>query len=152
MSCIVDHTWNQCFMASSSFFTINLCNGLSHIRRKAITWTDVKLLSSGPKLQCNWNKISNLSFNKMQLHYSNVTMGVVASEITDLTIVYSTVYSGADKKKHQSSASLAFVRGIHRRMFPFDGECHLQIFFSSLISLSCARYSTLTNTLHFISH
>ena len=54
-------------------------------------------------------------------------------QITSLTIVYSTVYSDADQSKHQSSASLAFVRGIHRgpvnsphkwpvtrKMFPFD--------------------------------
>ena len=60
-------------------------------------------------------------------------MGAMASQITSLTIVYSTVYSGADQKKLQSSASLAFVWGIHRRpvnsphkwpvtrkMFPFD--------------------------------
>ena len=59
-------------------------------------------------------------------------MGEIASQITSLTIIYSTVYSDVDKK-HQSSASLAFVRGIHRRpvnsphkrpvtrkMFPFD--------------------------------
>ena len=57
----------------------------------------------------------------------------VASQITSLTIVYSTVYSGADQSKHQSPASLAFVWGIHRgpvnsphkgpvtrKMFPFD--------------------------------
>ena len=36
--------------------------------------------------------------------------------ISSLTIVYSTVYSGADQRKHQSSASLAFVRGIHRAL------------------------------------
>ena len=60
-------------------------------------------------------------------------MGSMASQITSLTIVYSAVYSGADQRKHQSSASLAFVRGIHRgpvnsphkwpvtrKMFPFD--------------------------------
>ena len=60
-------------------------------------------------------------------------MGAVASQITSLTIVYSTIYSDADQSKHQSSASLAFVRGIHRgpvnsphkwpvtrKMFPFD--------------------------------
>ena len=41
-------------------------------------------------------------------------MGTVASQITSLTIVYSTIYSDADQRKHQSSASLAFVRGIHR--------------------------------------
>ena len=60
-------------------------------------------------------------------------MSLVASQITNLTIVYSTVYLGADQIKLQSSASLAFVRGIHRgpvnsphkrpvtrKMFPFD--------------------------------
>ena len=61
-------------------------------------------------------------------------MGAMASQITSLTIVYSTVYSeDEDERKHQSSASLAFVRGIHRwpvnsphkwpvlrKMFPFD--------------------------------
>ena len=60
-------------------------------------------------------------------------MGTVASQITSLTIVYSIVYSGADQRKHQSSASLAFVQWIHRgpmnsphkwpvtrKMFPFD--------------------------------
>ena len=57
----------------------------------------------------------------------------VRIQITSLTIVYSSVYSGADQSKHQSSASLAFVRGIYRwpansphkgqvtrKMFPFD--------------------------------
>ena len=52
-------------------------------------------------------------------------MSTIASQITSLTIVYSTVYSDADQRKHQSSASLAFVLGIHRgpvtqKMFPFD--------------------------------
>ena len=65
--------------------------------------------------------------------YDDVIMGTIASQITSLIIVYSTVYSGADQSKHQSSASLAFVWGIHRgpvnsphkwpvtrKMFPFD--------------------------------
>ena len=60
-------------------------------------------------------------------------MSMMASQITDVSIVYSTVCSGADQRKHQSSALLAFVRGIHRwpvnsphkgpvtrKMFPFD--------------------------------
>ena len=38
----------------------------------------------------------------------------MSSQITSLTIVYSTVYSGANQRKYQSSASLAFVRGFHR--------------------------------------
>ena len=66
-------------------------------------------------------------------HYSDFIMGVMASKITSHTIVYSTVYSGTDQRKHQITASLAFVRGIHRwpvnsphkwpvmrKMFPFD--------------------------------
>ena len=47
-------------------------------------------------------------------HYCDVIMGTVASQITSLAIVYSSVHSGTDLGKHQSSASLAFVRGIHR--------------------------------------
>ena len=46
-------------------------------------------------------------------HYGDVIMSM-ASQIISHTILYSTVYSGADQRKHQSSASLAFVRGIHR--------------------------------------
>ena len=74
--------------------------------------------------------ISEVDFG---LHYSDIIMGTMASQISSRTIVYSTVYSGADQRKHQSSASLAFVRGIHRwpvnyphkwpvtrKMFPFD--------------------------------
>ena len=50
---------------------------------------------------------------KYELHYNDVIMGAIASQITSLTIVYSIVYSDTDQRKHQSSASLAFVRGIH---------------------------------------
>ena len=54
------------------------------------------------------------SDDKIGIHYSDIIMGTMASQITSLTIVYSTVYSGADQRKHQSSALLAFVRGIQR--------------------------------------
>ena len=60
-------------------------------------------------------------------------MDAMASKITSFTVVYSTVFSSTDHGKQQSSASLAFVRGIHRwpvnslhkwavtrKMFPFD--------------------------------
>ena len=47
-------------------------------------------------------------------HYSDIIMSVIASEITRISMVYSTVGSGADQRKHEISASLAFVRGIHR--------------------------------------
>ena len=45
-------------------------------------------------------------------HYGDVIMGKMTSQITSLIIVYSTVYSGADQRKHQSSAALAFVQRI----------------------------------------
>ena len=48
------------------------------------------------------------------LHYSDAIMTTMASQITSLAVVYSTVYSDADQRKHRSSASLAFMRGIHR--------------------------------------
>ena len=54
------------------------------------------------------------NFCFIMIHYGDVIMGTVASQITSLTIVYSTVYSHADQRKHQSSALQAFVRGSHR--------------------------------------
>ena len=88
-------------------------------------------------------EFANLSLSSMShnhrcwcyygFHCSEVIMGAMASQITSLTIVYSTVCSGSDQRKHQSSASLACVRGIHRspvnsphkwpvtrKMFPFN--------------------------------
>ena len=47
-------------------------------------------------------------------HYGDAIMSMMASLITSLTIVSATVYSGEDQRKHQSTASLAFLRGIHR--------------------------------------
>ena len=47
-------------------------------------------------------------------HYSDVITGAMASEITGVSIVCSSVGLGADQRNHQSSLSLAFVRGIHR--------------------------------------
>ena len=81
-------------------------------------------------------------FGDFITHYDDVIMSLMASQITSLTIVYSASYSGVDQRKHQSSASLAFVRGIHRgpvnfphkspvtrKMFPFDDVimCRYQI-------------------------
>ena len=72
-------------------------------------------------------------FVNRENHYSDVIMTAMAPQIISLTIVYSTLYSGADQRKHQTSASLAFVRRIDRwpvnsphkgpltrERFPFD--------------------------------
>ena len=47
-------------------------------------------------------------------HYSDVTIDAMASQITGASIVDWIVSSCADQRKHQSSPSLAFARGIHR--------------------------------------
>ena len=121
------------------------------IYNKPIVWFDLdsighyRLASEGKKVRGNplstghyrgkyaLNWISRAWIDIFILHYSDVIMSAMASQVTSLTIVYSTVYSSTDQRKHQSSASLAFVRGIHwwpvnsphkgpvaRKMFPFD--------------------------------
>ena len=88
----------------------------------------------------HWLMIFSLTYNFLfqfdrvcDNHYNDVIITTMASQITSLTIIYSNVYSDADQRKHQSSASLAFVWGIHRwpvnsphkgpvtwKNFPFD--------------------------------
>ena len=108
-----------------------------------MTWNPVKVLQFGIAAECAsphyivWS--TSCMTEGVQLicanchHYDDIIMSTIASQITSLTIVYSTVYSDADQRRHQSSASLAFVRGIHlgpvnslhkwpvtQKMFPFD--------------------------------
>ena len=82
-------------------------------------------------------------------------MSTIASQITSLTIVYSIVYSDADQRKHQSSASLAFVRRIHRgpvnsphkgpvtrKMFPFHDVIMYAAIFNAAWYLFSTSYSS----------
>ena len=77
--------------------------------------------------------------------FSDVMMSAMASQITCVWIVCPTVYSGADQRKHQSPASLAFVRGIYRwpvdsshrgpatrKIFPFDDVIMSRVQYLSL--------------------
>ena len=93
---------------------------------------------------CYWD-----CFTVCIFHYYDVIMGAMASQITSLTIVYSTVYSHADQSKHQSSTSLAFVRGFNRgpvnsphkwpvtrKMFPFDDVIMLDIVLPEMLDYS----------------
>ena len=84
---------------------------------------------------CTKNKIFLTS---SVYHYIDVIMTTVASQITSLTVVYSTVYSDVDQRKHQRSASLAFVWGIHRdRWIPrTKGQLRGKCF--HLMTSSCA--------------
>ena len=95
---------------------------------------------TNPHMQCNFLCLVNSN-----THYSDVIMGTIASQITSLTTVFSAVYSDADQRKHQSSASLAFVRGVPRgpvnsphkwpvtrKMFPFDDVLMQSVSFGML--------------------
>ena len=106
---------------TSEWSTILLPNKVRLILETWRYWGHDKM---GPKGPIN---------SKPTLHDNDVIMSVKASRITSLTIVYSSIYSGKDQRKHQSPASLALVRGIHRwlvnsphiwpvtpKMFPFD--------------------------------
>ena len=102
---------------------------------QASTWT----LNMGQWITQNISGCDRLHTKRMDLvlstchHYCDVMISAMASEITGVSIVHSTVCSDADQRKHQSSTSLAFVRGIQRspvnsphkglvtwKIFPFD--------------------------------
>ena len=119
----VDPIDNKQWMRWRHFVTTRPCDGFCHLPLSAIG-----MMTSGHG-------------NDFCIHYSDVIMGTIASQIISLTTVYSTVYSDADQRKHQGSASLAFVRGIHRgpvnfphkwpvtwEMFPFDDVIMLLTF------------------------
>ena len=91
--------------------------------------------------------MANIAIVLNAQHYNDVIMSAIASQIPGATIVCSTVCSAADQWKHQSSASLAFVRGIHRwpvdsphkgpvtqKMFTFDDVIIIPNTYQSLIS------------------
>ena len=90
----------------------------------------------------------------MIIHYSDVIMNTMASQITSLTVVYSTVYSDADQIKHQSSASLAFVRGIHRdRWIPHSkGQLRGKCFHLMTSSCTIATSHIITRVLQSQTH
>ena len=100
-------------------------------------------------------------------HYGYVMMGAIASQITSLAIIYSAFHLGADQRKHQSSASLAFVRGIHRgpvnsphkwpvtrKMFRFDDVMMVLVFLKVFLFWPICRNATLFiySIVHFILH
>ena len=113
---------------------------LQRFNQNILCW----MINNKRKLDKFFRKKLTQIFHNIKPQYGNIKLSprpknqgrillVLTSKITSLTIVYSTVYSGADQRKHQSSASLAFVLGIHRwlvnsphkgpvtrKMFPFD--------------------------------
>ena len=94
---------------------------------------------------------------KSSVHCNDVVMGVIASQITSCTVVYSTAYSKRRSKKTPNSASPTFVKGIHRwmmnsphrwpvtrKMFPF-GDVIMIIRLGSCMSTPQHQAILLTN-------
>ena len=63
-----------------------------------------------------------MTWSKERRHNIDVTITTIASQITSLTLVYAIILSGTDQRKHQSSASLAFVGGIHQGISRTKGQ------------------------------
>ena len=121
-------TASKCLFQADTMPRIAYCSNLLNV-------IPHKLLN---RIQLIRNQVARMvlplhAYNIATSHYCDVIMGTIASQITSLVIVYSAVYSEVYQRKHQSSASLAFVRGIHRgpvnsphkgpvtrKMFPFD--------------------------------
>ena len=114
-----------CKTAACTSLTTNITD-IDNIRRPTQTFLNEDFHTLCQNITCRRRGYT-------QFHYIDVIMTTMASQITSLTVVYSTVYLDADQRKHQSSWSLAFVWGIHRdrwipgtkgqlrgKMYPFD--------------------------------
>ena len=112
---------------TSYLYWINLVVQTLYFIMIVIPALQVNLIKRGYQLHYNWCCHSDISVHFLLLafscvprtpihilHYSDVIMSTMVSQITGVSMVCSTVYSGADERKHQSSTSLAFVRRIHR--------------------------------------
>ena len=80
----------------------------------------------------------SLYFLNIEIHYIDVIMTTMASQITSVTVLYSTVYLDADQRKHQSSTSLAFVWGIHQDWWILRTKGQLRGKCFHLMMSSCA--------------
>ena len=130
--------WDEIDCSTHSNFIVSLLNLLTYLFLNCIfllqSLNDDSLTRSvRTKMTVIDKKTNFYDIFTYPKHYIDVIMTTIASQITSLTVVYSTVYSDVDQRKHQSSASLSFVCGIHRdpvnsphkgpvtrKMFPFD--------------------------------
>ena len=110
---------------------------------------------------------SHPSPSPLQAHYSDVIIRAIASQIAGVSVVCATVSWSADQRKHQSSASLVFVRGIYQwsvdsphkgpvtqNMLPFDDVIMKSwrretVFQSFLIALKVSKRLDITGSANF---
>ena len=126
--------WQEQMIAFYAYVTRRCGSNLETVISKHILW--IKLMSTARRWMPQnsfHDKPTSVEVRAMYRHFGDITMGAIASQITSLAIVCSTVYSDEDQRKLKKSASLAFVWGIHRgpvnsphkwpvtrKMFPFD--------------------------------
>ena len=140
MAAILQTIFSKCILSTLTFWTLIQILPLFEVCCWGSNWLSISFGTVYALVIKQWwfisptdTGIARLASVKWSLltvsHYSDVITGTMASQITSLTIVYSTVQSGTHQRKRQSSASLAFVWGIHRsphkrpvmrKMFPFD--------------------------------
>ena len=128
------HKYHECHGSLAVCSTV--CTGSQHRKPQSLpllTLVIREIIGGFPSQKASNGECISWSWHHHNNHYIDVIISMIVSQITSLTIVHSTVYSGADQRKHQSSMSLAFVRGIHWgpvnsshkgpvtwKMFPFD--------------------------------
>ena len=125
--------WTNDDILSIGTLETNLCEIILQIQIVCVVIICWKMLSAKQWPFCSGLDVLTHNKKVTNLVFSQGIMGTMMSQITSLTIVYSTVYSGADQRKHQRSASVAFARGFHRwpvnsphkgpamrKIFPFD--------------------------------
>ena len=110
------HETMVCAVCLSIFIWTFDCTNRFHIDRFYSYVSKTTYLYFSPLIPIHWDTTLRTHLHVSEripdtfFHYNDVIVSAMASQITSLMIVYSTVYSGADQTKHRSSASLAFVR------------------------------------------
>ena len=126
-------------------WSFSILNPILHYHLSIISCCE---FSENESVSNKWQYVQIL-FVWPRVHHIDVIMSAMASQITSFTIIYSTDHSGTDQRKYQSSASLAFVRQIHRwpvnsphkgpvtrKMFPFDDVIHVHVHFGCFLAPS----------------
>ena len=118
--------WGSCMLGSSfgaelGLWCCSTCQPTAQEGSCGLLWSSHNQLSPNHSQQTIHSSSMRRKFQNffVPIHLGRVSLQCryydqMSSQLTSLRVVYSIVYSGADQRKHQSSTSLAFVRGIHR--------------------------------------
>ena len=141
-----------------------VCQAISECSRIDLFFLSPKTTASSLHVSLKERKSQLITSNS--IYYSDAIISAMASQITSLTIVYSTVYISADQRKHQSSALLAFMweftddRWIPRTKGQWRGKCfhlltsswyaaNVGIFQQLLLYIYCCHYMIVVQVLYY---